>query len=132
MIHAIMILLLVISGIPLLALDIPDSSYTEVGCTPIFEYPYYDCERTFMLAVVSFNLLQDICNNDPERKNVYGCYIGLYKMDFILLSEDHHKTFRDNCNRSVLHHEMMHLKYYGEPYDPTHEIKSKQELCRTW
>ena len=88
-------------------------------CSLIEVKPYTDCNE-YWLVFVAIGEIDTICG-----ENTSGC---VYPNIGIFFIEDK-PDLRDECGRSILHHELLHLMHEPiEEYDPIHDYK----LCLMW
>ena len=75
--------------------------YIQIICSLTFETPYYNCDELWLMFLVYGEVDGVVCLPGSA-----GC--AYHKWNIIWMED---KYFRDSCDRTILHHELLHLKY---------------------
>lgn len=88
--------------------------------------PYYNCNKTWLL-IISDTLPMDMCSTPGELHESVtysGCIFFQKKVIFVPIGNNE----VDYCGRTVIHHELLHMKY---PWK-TDEIHHDSRCILTW
>jgi len=90
----------------------------QMLCSLTFEKPYYDCDELWLMFYVYGEVDGVVCDYEAA-----GCAYQEWNMIWL-----ENKNFLDDCGRTPLQHELLHLKY-GEN---TAWLIHDYENCTNW
>lgn len=89
-------------------------------CSLSIAAPYYDCSEQWEINVYPNQYLGQIKCPIPNNGGLYGCAnFDQKRIDLLQIGID----FKDECNRTVLLHELLHMKYKDQ---------SVHSSCKFW
>jgi len=92
--------------------------HIQIICSLTFDSPYYDCNDLWIIFMVYGEVDGVVCNPGSAGCAYYGWNI--------IWMED--KKFLDPCDRTILQHEILHLKYGKGATALIHD----EENCVMW
>ena len=89
-------------------LEIQEQKQTMMICSLTIITPYYDCSEQWEINVYPNKYSGMIPCPVSDTDNLYGCTNYLHKkIDMLKIGLDR----KDDCNRTILLHELLHMKY---------------------